>query len=193
MERVRSCRSNQLTRASSIHVAEAMFVDWVGVAGNDAESAGDIYVTTKGGCDGGVGKDPVSAHRDLAAGNVLEFSMPRVATNLPAQSGRSCIDGASELWTGADMRRDGRLIAFNLEGPPGEIYYFPRDPGQPVALALSASPCRYVGSLSTGLDNERKYEALAFVDKDGLRLSHVHECFGGADCSPSLLEYDLEY
>jgi hypothetical protein len=175
-----------------ILAAEALFVDWRGVIDDKDENAGDIYVATKGACDGGVGKIPVSAHRHLAPGEVLSgFRMARVVDNLLLQRQTSCGDGIIESWTGADMRRDGQLIAVNLEGPRGVISFFLRPTNQSVGQALSASRCDYEAFLTIGSEDERKFEALAFVDSEGLRLAHISECTGV--CAPFVFEFDLDY
>eukprot|EP00797_Seminavis_robusta_P008728 Sro161_g072440.2 (133) ;mRNA; f:34759-35157 len=120
--------------------------------------------------------------------------VPIIAENVNVQISRSCRDGWFGVWTGADMRRDGQLIAFNLEGAPGSggsVYFFPRASNQSVREALSGQPCNFVATLAIGLEDERKYEAVAFVDPAGIRLAHVSECSGV--CTPSVFEYDLEY
>ena len=50
-----------------------MFVDWVGVEGSSEEKKGDIYIIATGvgatdKCDGGVGKIPVSWHKNVSCG-----------------------------------------------------------------------------------------------------------------------------
>lgn len=167
-------------------------MDWVGVSGNDTENAGDIYIATKTGCSGGVGKIPVSEHRNVALGGVLQaFSMPMVVDDPPMQGDITCGDGPFRAWTGADMRRDGRLIAMIREGPPASVYFFPRSAHQSVAQALSVSPCSYMASTSYGLPNEKKHEGVAFVDPEGLRFADISECQGS--CTPTLYQYELEY
>lgn len=180
------------TSANKYYDAEALFVDWTGVKGDDSENAGDIYIATKSGCSGGVGKIPVHRHRNLAPGEMLsQYSMPRVVNDPPEQGDASCGDGKFRVWQGADMRRDGQLIAMIRQGPPAAVYFFPRTSSQSVSSALSARPCDYVASISYGLENEIKQEAVAFMDPAGLRFGHISECQGS--CRPSLYRYDMEY
>jgi len=143
-----------------------MFVDWHGVEGSSTEKMSDIYIVTKGGCSGGVGKIPVSFHKYVAAGETSSvYDMPAILDDPPSQGEYvSCSNGPFRAWTGADMRRDGRLIAMIRAGAP-------------------ASACLYVSSTSYGLPNERQHEAVAFVDAGGTRLADISECQGG--CSPT--------
>jgi hypothetical protein len=47
-----------------------MFVDWVGIEGSSQEKKGNIYIVTKNGCEGGIGKIPVSWHKYVGAGQI---------------------------------------------------------------------------------------------------------------------------
>jgi len=172
-------------------------VDWAGVRGSNTEKKGDIYVVTKNLvdlCDGGVGKIPVSFHKNLPAGSTTSsvYNMPAVLPYLPSQGpGVTCSDGPFRAWTGADMRRDGRLIAMIRGGAPASVHFFPRLADQSVGDAFSSPPCPYVSATSVGLPNERKHEAVAFVGAAGTRLADISECQGS--CSPTLYLYELEY
>jgi len=159
---------------------------------NADENPGDIYIVTKTGCSGGVGKISVTDHRTLGPGDDSTImDMPRVVDQPPKQGDITCANGPFRAWSGADMRRDGRLIALIREGPPAAVYFFPRTPYQSVAEALSLTCCDYIASTSVGLDHEKKYEAVAFVDPAGLRFADMSECEGS--CTPSLYQYELEY
>jgi hypothetical protein len=180
------------------HLAETMFVDWVGVEGSSEEKMGDIYVIATGvgtndKCDGGVGKIPVSWHKNVTAGETKEiYDMPSVLTQPPSQGqGVSCSNGPFRAWSGGDMRRDGRLIALIRDGPPASVYFYPRLGNESVVDALSNFPCPYISSTSYGLPNERKHEAVAFVDASGKKIADISEC--GGSCSPSLYLYNLDY
>ena len=180
------------TSPNKYYDAEALFLDWTGVEGDDSENVGDIYIATKSGCSGGVGKIPVHLHRNLAPGKTLsKYSMPQVVNDPPVQGDAACGDAKFRVWQGADMRRDGHLIAMIRQGPPTAVYFFPRTSGQSIASALSSRPCDYVASIPYGLENEVKQEAVAFMDPGGLRFGHISECQG--NCSPSLYRYDMEY
>jgi hypothetical protein len=85
-----------------------MFVDWNGVDGLPGENAGDIYIDTKNEmnkCDDGVGKIPVSVHKNVAPGETsLVYDMGAVLQDPPSQGpGVNCSDGPFRMWTGADM------------------------------------------------------------------------------------------
>lgn len=173
--------------------SEALMVDWIGLDGDANENPGDVYITTKSGCSGGVGKISIVEHSMLAPGDAtLEvYEMPRVVDDPPPQGSITCGNGPFRAWTGSDMRRDGRLMILIREGPPASVYFFPRLPNQSVAQALGMTPCDYIASTSFGLDNEKKFEGVAFVDPTGLRFADISECEDS--CEPTLSQYELEY
>ena len=176
--------------------AESLFVDWVGVNGTFLENAGDIYIPTKGLCGGGVGKIPVSVHRDLQPGQVVwDYGMAMVVRDPPVQGAinMTCSDPAFREWTGADLRRDGRLLILIRGGPPASVYFFPRPPDQSIATALSRYPCHFVANSEIDLlpTGRSKYEAVAFVDRSGLQFAEMSECIG--NCIPPLFQYNLLY
>jgi hypothetical protein len=177
---------------SKYYDAEGMLVDWVGVDGNPEENPGDIYIVTKTGCSGGVGKIPVQEHSTSSSSSSGPYNMTRVVHYPPLQGTIGCGEGPFRAWTGAEMRRDGRMIALIREGPPASVYFYPRIEGQSVAEALSIAPCDYIASTSYGLPNEKKHEAVAFVDPEGLRFADISEC-EEILCSPTLYQYELEY
>jgi hypothetical protein len=174
-----------------------MFVDWVGVSGDTKENKGDIFIVTKGGCGGGVGKIPVAEHKNLkpAATSTAVYIMPAVVDNPPEQgSVVTCTNSPLRTWVGADMRRDGRLIAIlRGSGNSPAVYFFPRLANESVAQALNHSACNYIAATSSGLANEKKHEAVAFVDPEGLRFADTSECEGGRSCNVPVYFYELEY
>ena len=178
-------------------------VDWAGVADDPDENPGDIYIVTKGGCSSaGIGKIPVSAHRDIPLGDSNSdspYPMPKIGP-LPYQGNEACGTGPYREITGGDIRADGRLIALIRVGPPASVYYFARTADQSILSALagddlsgdSPSQCDYVSSVSGGLTNEYQYEAVAFVDSQGHRIGEISEC-EQVGCTPTLYQFDLEY
>jgi hypothetical protein len=174
-----------------------MFVDWVGVTGDTNENKGDIFIVTKGGCSGGVGKIPVAQHKHLAPGatSLVVYNMTAVVDDPPKQgTATTCADNPFRSWVGADMRRDGRLIAIlRGSGNSPAVYFFPRLADQSVAEALDGSACDYIAATSFGLDNEKKHEAVAFYDPEGLRFADTSECEGGKSCHVPVYFYELEY
>jgi hypothetical protein len=173
-----------------------MFVDWVGVSDDPEENKGDIFIVTKGGCSGGVGKIPVSEHRNLApaAKSTVAYRMPAVVDDPPEQGTFTCANNEFRSWVGADMRRDGRLIAIlRGSGNSPAVYFFPRLAHQSVAEALDESACDYIAATSRGLLDEKKHEAVAFVDPEGLRFADTSECEGGGSCNVPVYFYELEY
>jgi hypothetical protein len=181
---------------ASLTTAEAMFVDWVGASGVTNENKGDVYVVTKGGCNGGVGKISVAQHRDLSPGTTSSspFPMPEIVGDPPRQGSVTCTDSAYRTWVGADMRRDGRLIAMlRGAGNTPSVYFFPRLPQQSVAEALGLRSCGYVSATSQGNLNQNKHEAVAFIDAEGLRFADTSECSGSGSCKVPVYFYELVY
>ena len=177
-------------------------VDWKGVASDPNENPGDIYIVSKGGCStAGIGKIPVSVHRDIPPGtsNNVVYDMPKIGP-LPNQGIHDCNADPYREFTGGDIRADGQLIALIRVGPPAAVYYFARTADQSILSALvgadlsgdSPSQCDYVSSVSGGLTNEYQYEAVAFVDPNGYRIGEISEC-QVAGCTPTLYQFELEY
>ena len=153
------------------------------------ENAGDIYIPTKSGCEGGVGKIPISAHRDLGPGDVLaNHSMVEVVNQPPMQGvNKTCSDPDYSEWTGADLRRDGRLLMMIRAGPPAVVYFFPRGSDQSIVDALKKAPCSFVAHSEEFGKESAKYEAVAFVDPTGNQFAEISED------SSSLYQYELIY
>jgi hypothetical protein len=174
--------------------AEAMFVDWTGAYG---EGMGDIYVVLKGGCEG-VGRISVSLHRSLNLDPSLDHNpitsnkkvnvgaMEKVMADDPIQGTSNgiftCNSPEFRVWNGADMSRNGRLIAMIAGLSPARVYFFPRQTGQTVVEALSGVGCDFVSATSYGLLNERQHEAVAFVDEEGTIFAETSECNSGRAC-----------
>jgi len=188
--------------------AEAMFVDWTGVNG---AGKGDIYIITKGGCSNGVGRIPISEHKDLAVGEtsaqpyetlplLLDPNSP-TEPRPPMQLDITCGDGPFRVWQGADMRRDGQLIALITGASPPRVYFYPRLTDQTVEDVFtyiydgssdpSSTTCPFIASTSYGMSNEKKHEAVAFVDAAGTRYADTSECEGGGGCNVPIYFYDL--
>jgi hypothetical protein len=174
-----------------------MFVDWTGANG---VGKGDIYIVSKGNCGEGVGQIPISFHKNVAVGvTTTTYDMPPVSSTLidPPQQGEiACGDGPFRVWQGADMRRDGKLIAMITGASPPRVYFYPRLAGQTVVEAFTnvlPSSCPYIASTSYGLSNEKKQEAVAFVDAQGTRYADTSECQGGRACNVPIYFYDLIY
>jgi hypothetical protein len=192
--------------------AEAMFVDWTGASG---VGKGDIYIVTKGLCGEGVGVIRADQHRNLAySGNAIANigSIEQVMRNPPWQGINSCNSTAREFgsrfkaWQGADMSRNGRMIAMIVGQSPSRVYFFPRETGKTVEAALSGptpsfdaggndlggpATCDYVSATSFGLVNEKQWEAVAFIDRDGTRFAEVSECNGGGPCRVPVYIHNL--
>lgn len=199
-----SCFQEYLTHFDILATAEALFIDW------DASSGGkgDIYVVTKGACGlGRVGRIPASYHQNLPINNIATSSevpagafvypMMAVLTSPPKQGDYvDCANEAFRAWQGADMRRDGRLIALITGQSPPRVYFYPRVAGATVAAALSstqadvAASCPYIASTSYGLDDERKHEAVAFLP-DGKSFADTSECSGGSSCKVPIYFWNL--
>jgi hypothetical protein len=58
---------------------------------------------------------------------------------------------------------------------------------------LVPAKCPYISSVSCGLSNEKKHEAVAFVDAEGTRFAVRSECEGGSTCNVHIYFYDLIY
>jgi hypothetical protein len=174
-----------------------MFVDWVGVSDTTNENnKGDIFIVTHSSCSGGVGKIPVAEHKNLlpATTSSVVYNMSAVVDDPPKQGNVTCADSPFRTWVGADMRRDGRLIAIlRGSGNAPAVYFFPRLADQSVAQALDDSPCDYIAATSFGLTNEKKHEAVAFVDPEGSRFADTSECDFGQSCNVPVYFYELEY
>jgi hypothetical protein len=190
-------------KTTTFYDAEAMFVDWVG------SGKGDIYIITKGTCTlGGVGMIPASYHGSLPVGNVPSniymptnaavYSMARVITEPPKQgSTGTCNNVDYKPFQGADMRRDGQLIAMIAGGSPPRVYFYPRVNGETVIDALTSptgasASCSYIASTSYGLANEKKHEAVAFLP-DGRSYAETSECDGGRACNVPIYFWDLVF
>ncbi len=185
-------------------IAEAMFVDWDSSSGGK----GDIYIITKGACGlGRVGRIPASYHQTLLIGNLATttevptgahiYPMTAVMTTPPKQGDYvTCSIDAFRAWQGADMRRDGRLIALITGQSPPRVYFYPRIAGATVVQALTstqstiAASCPYIASTSYGLENERRHEAVAFL-ADGKSFADTSECHGGGSCRVPIYFWDL--
>ena len=181
--------------------AEAMFVDWVGAG------KGDIYIVTKGTCTmGGVGKIPSTYHGKLPVENIPSsvymtsdsyvYPMAREMVEPPKQGSTvRCNNSEFRHWQGADMRRDGRLIALITGASPPRVYFYPRVDGESVIdaftspMGVSAS-CPYIPSTSYGLLNEKRHEAVAFLP-DGNGFADTSECDGGRRCKVPIYFWDL--
>jgi hypothetical protein len=181
--------------------AEAMFVDWQG-------GKGDIYIITKGRCGTGrVGVIPASYHETLSIGNAPStidvpdgaYIYPMTALMLePPKQGDdiTCGESPFRLWQGADMRRDGRLIALITGESPPRVYFYPRLAEQSVLEALTsnapdeAASCPFIAPTSYGLEDERKHEAVAFMP-DGKGFADTSECNGGSACEVPIYFWDL--
>ena len=61
----------------------------------------------------------MSVHKNVAPGETSPiYNMPAVLPYPPSQGpGVNCSDGPFRVWNGADMRRDGHLIAMIRGGP----------------------------------------------------------------------------
>ena len=185
--------------------AEAMFVDWVG---SSTGSKADIYIITKGKCGTGrVGVIHASHHENMIVGNVQSnvdvpdgadvYSMEALMLEPPKQGvDITCDQGPFRLWQGADMTRDGRLIALITGQSPPRVYFYPRLADQTVLEALTsdtsseAASCPYIASTSYGLEDERKHEAVAFLP-DGKGFADTSECDGGSACDVPIYFWDL--
>jgi len=171
--------------------AEAMFVDWTGTHG---EGKGDIYVVTKGTCGRGVGRIAAALHQGLEPGDEVNIgSIERVMKDPPVQGSETCQDGPFRLYQGADMSRDGKKIALITGLSPARVYFFPRETNQTVTQALEETPCDFVSSTSFGLVNEKKHEAVAFVDEEGTIFAETSECNGGGDCEVPIYFHTLVF
>jgi hypothetical protein len=178
--------------------AEAMFVDWTGAKEMDDnnDQKGDIYVVSKGGCGRGVGRIAASLHSDLLPGEEIDVgSMERISLNPPPQGSFGCKTPGSafRVYQGADMSRNGRMIALSTGASPARTYFFPRETGQSVKSALTSSSCDYVVATSFGLENEKKHEAVAFLDDEGTIFAEASECTDGRDCKVPVYFHQLTF
>lgn len=174
-------------------------------------------MVTKGKCGKGIGQIPASHHQTLSVGNISPdvdvpegadiYPMVRVLEDPPKQGFDQennvvvdCSEGPFRIWQGADMKRDGSLIALITGISPPRVHFYPRLPGQTVVQALEGpgssinngvSNCDYVASTSYGLTkNERKHEAVAFTP-DGKSFADTSECRGGSACEVPIYFWDL--
>lgn len=186
--------------------AEAMFVDWTGT-GLQGSGIGtgmaDIYVVLKGRCKG-VGRISASVHKNLNL-DPSQDSNKRVNVELekvmnaaypPQGTSRGtlrCDHPQFRDWHGADMSRNGRLIAMLSGGPPARVHFFPRLPGQTVVDALSVVGCDFVAATSYGLVDEKQYEAVAFVNAEGTIFAETSECNNGRPCKVPLYMHRLVF
>jgi hypothetical protein len=115
----------------------AMFVDYVGDGDEGDGEEGDIYIITKQPYQRNlqrVGRIRAAEHSQLQPGDRRFVRMESVSNTPKGIS-------VKVPWTGADMSRDGRLIAARRES---RVYFFAREPGQSVGDAMQASACPYV-------------------------------------------------
>jgi hypothetical protein len=173
--------------------AEAMFVDWTGAHG---VGKGDIYVVIKGYCGGGgVGRIAAAKHSDLLPGQEIDVgSMEGVREDPPPQGNVGCQNaGTFRVYQAADMSRNGKLIALATGASPSRTYFFPRETGQSVADAISGSHCSYVSATSFGLINEKRFEAVAFLDDEGTIFAETSECTDGNNCQVPIYFHTLTW
>lgn len=177
---------------------------------NGPGQKGDIYIVTKGRCGlGRVGLIPASYHETLRLGNLPSnedvpagayiYPLPALMDRPPKQGiDITCDKGAFRSWQGADMTRDGRLIAMITGESPARVYFYPRETDQSVLQALTAetssiaASCPYMASTSFGLPNENKFESVAFLP-DGKSFADTSECDGGRPCNVPIYFWDLVY
>jgi hypothetical protein len=173
--------------------AEAMFVDWTGTA-TDGSGKSDIYVVLKGGCSRGVGRIEASLHENLLTGETIDIgSIEKVLQHPPSQGTVTCATGPFRQWQGADMNKDGSLIALSTGISPPRVYFYTRGPDQNVTDALLSGPCDFVSSTSFGLLNEKQHEAVAFVDDAGTIFAETSECQGGSNCRVPVYFHTLDF
>ncbi|KAL3916897.1 MAG: hypothetical protein SGILL_004967 [Bacillariaceae sp.] len=168
--------------------AEAMFVDW-----NKGPGKGDIYILTKGSSCGhrlGVSRIPAAQHSNIIPGAKTEgIGEVEMAIVDPPD----CANSGGHAWQGADMSRDGKLIALVRDKELANVHFFARDKNQTVQEALEAPPCQNVVQASGGGPNESKYEIVAFLDDFGNQMAVASECDGGSQCRVPLYVHTLEY
>jgi hypothetical protein len=178
------------------YAAEAMLVDWVGVNGVDK---GAIYIILKGSCCGEVvGQLPVSFHKNLAlAGESEVYGMLPLMIDPSTQGIFTCRNNPFRVWQRADMCQDRKLIAMITGASPPRVYFYPRLQGQTILEAFTSVPvptnCPYILSVSYGILNEMKHEAVAFADTEATRFADTSECEGGSTCNVPIYFYDLIY
>lgn len=164
-----------------------MFVDWTTGPGK-----GDIYILTKGASCGhrlGVTRIPADRHQSIQPGMKASIGeMEMIVTDPP-----SCSDSDSHAWQGADMSRDGKLIALVRDKELAKVHFFSRDKDQSVKDALEIVPCENIVQASGGGPNESKYEIVAFLDDYGSQFAVASECDGGAQCRVPVYVHTLEY
>lgn len=151
--------------------AEAMFVDWTG-SNSEGTGKADIYIVTKGSCSNGeVGRIPASRHEDLQPRQVTNVGqLETVLNNPPKQGTDTCSDSGYQAFQGADMSRDGKLIALIARQRPAVVYFYARGSGQSVRNALEDTSCKYNSESPFDSVDEYKYEVVAFVDDLHRRL-----------------------
>jgi hypothetical protein len=99
------------------------------------------------------------------------------------------------------MRRDGRLIALITGASPPRVYFYPRLEDQTIEEVFtyiydgnndpSSNTCPFIGSTLYGLLNEKKHEAVAFVDAEGTQYADTSECASGGGCNVPIYFYHL--
>jgi hypothetical protein len=175
--------------------SEAMFVDWTG-ANNNIEGGGkkgDIYVMTKQPYDRKdqrIGKIPVEEHENLTTPSqttyyskgynnfVLVKAVTQASVQIP--------------WTGADMSRDGTLIAARRES---KVYFFARDVqmGQTVEDAMSSPPCSFISKTDmTGL-HQKQSEAITFLGSSKYSFAETSECYKKGPCKLPVPSFKLKF
>jgi hypothetical protein len=184
--------------SSETNDVEAMFVDIVGDA-TTGDQMGDIYIITKNPHQPDrmrIGKVPVEAHakgtnnskNGASTASEAEDNMSDVAVQVK-NMGLPWMNRGQQHYSGGDMSPDGRLIALRTTM---DVYFFPRLAGTSVIDSISgaaADPCEYMAPTSRSLDNERRFEAVAF--SSATSLAETTECDGRKSCEVPVYMYDI--
>ena len=163
--------------------SEAMFVDWTGDTGGGKR--GDIYFMTKqpyNRSDQRIGKIPVEMHEKL----VPIFDSISASYYIEAKTVSKA--SVEVPWTGADMSRDGKLVAARRES---RVYFFPRDisAGQTVADAMMKPPCKFVSETDMSDNEKLQSETVAFMGNS--YFIEASECYNKLPCTVNLEKFKL--
>jgi len=163
--------------------SEAMFVDWTGDARGGKR--GDIYIMTKqpyNRRDQRIGKIPVELHEKLVP--ITDSKSANYYIEVKAVSKAS----VEVPWTGADMSRDGNLIAARRES---RVYFFSRDitANQTVEDAMMSAPCNFVSETDMSNNNTLQAESVAFMDNS--YIIEASECYNKLPCTVPVPKYRL--
>ena len=169
-------------------------MDWTG-SDDDHAGKADIYIITKGKCGTGmVGRIRSEWHQNVRPNETVQIGeIDTILSDPPRQGTVSCSEEDYKAFQGADMSRDGKLIAMIARQQPATVYFYERGANETIADALERDSCDYSMDPPFESEHEWKYEAVAFVDDFASSVATTSECRFGRPCLVPVYLHSLEY